>query len=94
MVKMNLHEKAVLAIPTGAMNVNFVSWHLIVLAVSKGSSFGRSVETDSSARAICLATMIVMCSKWLSLICRSKTAFRKTSCAGDGISIFLTKASY
>jgi hypothetical protein len=39
MVKMNLHEKAVLAVTTGAMNVNFVSWHLIVLAVSKGSSF-------------------------------------------------------
>jgi hypothetical protein len=39
MVKMNLHEKAMLAVATGAMNVNFVSWHLIVLAVSKGSSF-------------------------------------------------------
>jgi len=31
---MNLHKKAMLAITTGAMNVNFVAWHLIVLAVS------------------------------------------------------------
>jgi hypothetical protein len=27
MGKMNLHEKAMLAVTTGAMNVNFVFWH-------------------------------------------------------------------
>ena len=27
MGKMNLHEKAVLAVTTGAMNVNFICWH-------------------------------------------------------------------
>ena len=27
MLKMNLHEKAMLAVTTGAMNVNFVFWH-------------------------------------------------------------------
>lgn len=27
MIKVNLHEKAMLAVTTGAMNVNFVPWH-------------------------------------------------------------------
>src|SRR5580765_1566087 len=33
-------------------------------------------------------------SKWLLLVWRSKTAFFRTSYAGDGISILLAKASY